>query len=159
MSPSHRPRRPRAALLLLPCCGALACASHGAPAATPSPTSPSALGAARRNPRDTSSVDIGDGKSIERLFRGRFAGVDVTTADGGLRIRVRGGATSFVNGDEPLFVVDGTPVPQGSGGILFLNPYDITNIQVLKNPADVGVYGIRGANGVVLITTTRPGRR
>jgi TonB-dependent SusC/RagA subfamily outer membrane receptor len=56
-------------------------------------------------------------------------------------------------------VVDETPLPAGSGGIVYLNPYDIEKIEVLKNPADVGVYGIRGGNGVIRITTKRPRRR
>lgn len=100
------------------------------------------------------------GKTIERLFTGRFPGVSVTpAANGGLEIRIRGGSNSFMGGEEPLYVVDGTPLPQGTGGIVFLNPYDISKIEVLKNPADIGVYGIRGANGVIRITTTLPGRR
>lgn len=60
---------------------------------------------------------------------------------------------------EPLFVVDGTPLPQGSGGIVFLNPYDITKIEVLRNPADISLYGVRAGNGVIRITTTLPVRR
>jgi TonB-dependent SusC/RagA subfamily outer membrane receptor len=54
--------------------------------------------------------------------------------------------------------VDETPISPGAGGIVFLNQYDIERIEVLKNPADVAIYGMRGANGVVRITTTRPGR-
>ncbi len=80
-------------------------------------------------------------------------------ANGGLDIRIRGGSSSFVSSDEPLYVVDGTPLPSGTGGIVYLNPYDIQKIEVLKNPADIAVYGLRGANGVIRITTTRPGRR
>ncbi|MDQ3519406.1 MAG: TonB-dependent receptor plug domain-containing protein, partial [Gemmatimonadota bacterium] len=75
-----------------------------------------------------------------------------------LQIRIRGGSNTFYGSDEPLFVVDDTPLPAGSGGIVFLNPNDIQKIEVLKNPADVGLYGIRGGNGVVKITTKKPGR-
>ena len=133
----------RVALLATP----LACAPRGTPTRRP-------------EARDTSSVAIGGGKTIERLFTGRFAGVSVTpAANGGLEIRIRGGSTSFMSGEEPLYIVDGTSLPQGSGGIVFLNPYDIEKIEVLKNPADVALYGVRGANGVIRITTTRPGRR
>ena len=78
--------------------------------------------------------------------------------NGGLQIRIRVGSNSFLLSSEPLFVVDDTPVPPFAGGIAFLNPYDIERIEVLKNPADVAIYVMRGANGVVRITTKRPGR-
>ncbi len=110
-------------------------------------------------PPDTSSTAIGSAKTIERLFTGRFAGVNVTAAaGGGLQIRIRG-SNSFMAGEEPLYLVDDTPLPQGSNGIVHLNPYDIERIEVLKNPADVGIYGVRGGNGVIRITTIRPGPR
>jgi TonB-dependent SusC/RagA subfamily outer membrane receptor len=96
---------------------------------------------------------------MEDLFAGRFPGVAVTrTTSGGLQIRIRGGSNTFYGSDEPLYVVDDTPLPAGSGGIVFLSPHDIQKIEVLKNPADVALYGIRGGNGVVKITTKRPGR-
>jgi len=115
---------------------------------------------ARRTAPDTSSVAIGDGKTVERLFTGRFAGITVTpAANGGLQIRLQGADNSFMSHVEPLFVVDGTPLPQGSGGIVFLNPYDITKIEVLRNPADISLYGVRAGNGVIRITTTLPVRR
>ena len=129
----------------------LACAS-GAPkdtrAASPSSST------------DTSSVINSDGKSMEDLFAGRFAGVSVSPTDGGgLMIRIRGGSNTFYGSDEPLFVVDDVPLQAGSHGIVYLNPHDIQKIEVLKNPADIALYGIRGGNGVIKITTTRPGRR
>ena len=73
-------------------------------------------------------------------------------------ILVRGGANTFYGGNEPLYVVDETPLPPGSRGIVYLNPNDIERIEILKNPADLALYGIRGGNGVVKITTKRPGR-
>ena len=107
---------------------------------------------------DTSSIANGDWKSIENLFATRFPGVTVSRTDGGgLQIRIRGGSNTFYGSDEPLYVVDDVPLPPGSGGILFLNPYDIQKIEVLKNPADIALYGIRGGNGVIKITTMRPG--
>ena len=128
-----------------------------------------ALACASGSPKDTSSgrplyeIDsstaIGDGRSMEDLFAGRFPGVTATRADGGgLQIRIRGGSNTFYGNDEPLFVIDETPVAVDSRGIVFLNPHDIQKIEVLKNPADTGVYGMRGANGVVKITTRRAGR-
>ena len=107
---------------------------------------------------DTLTMGRTDGKSIEQMFAGKFPGVHVAPTDGGgLKIRIRGGTSTFYGGEEPLYVVDGTPLPQGNGGVVFLNPHDIRDIKVLKNPEDVGVYGVRGGNGVILITTKRPG--
>lgn len=135
----------------------LACASAGgkradAPA-TPPTTSTAAGGGGTGVPNT-------DAKSVETLFAGRFPGVTVTAADGGgLQIRIRGGGNTIYGGNEPLYLVDDSPLPPGTGGLVLLNPYDIEKIEVLKNPADIVVYGARGANGVVKITTTRPGRR
>ena len=131
----------------------LACASAGGKRAD-TPAAPPAT-AARG-----SGVPNTDAKSVENLFAGRFPGVTVTAADGGgLQIRIRGGGNTVHGSNEPLYIVDDSPLPPGTGGIVLLNPYDIERIEVLKNPADIVVYGARGVNGVVKITTTRPGRR
>ncbi len=148
---SNRPLFLRAvvALVGVPLATSLACASGGSKDTTPSP----------QDSTDTSSIAYADGRSMEDLFASRFPGVTVArTGNGGLQIRIRGGSNTFYGSDEPLFVVDDTPLPAGSGGIVFLNPNDIQKIEVLKNPADVGLYGIRGGNGVVKITTKKPGR-
>ena len=151
MSIHHLPRRALAALMLASLATPLACASRGATAGSPTPS---------RDVSDTSSSGDGGGKTIENLFAGRFPGVSVTqAAGGGLQIRIRGGSNSFYSSNEPLYIVDDTPLPQNTGGIVFLNPYDIEKIEVLKNPTDIGLYGVRGANGVIKITTIRPGRR
>ena len=158
MSKRFAVRRALAALLIGPLCTAAACASRGGASASSRAARP-AQGRTATAP-DTSSVAIGGGKTIERLLTGRFPGVDVAVArGGGLRVRIRGGANSFLAGEEPLYVVDGTPLPAGTGGIVHLNPYDIEQIEVLKNPADIGIYGVRGGNGVIRITTLRPGPR
>lgn len=135
----------------LSCVAALACASGS----NTRPTRPMSLEA-----RDTASIANTDGKSMEDLFAGKFPGVQVSRmANGGLQILIRGGANSFYGSDEPLIVVDETPLAPGSRGIVYLNPSDIERIEVLKNPSDVALYGIRGGNGVVKITTKRPGPR
>ncbi len=124
------------------------------------PTSPLPGVAVLDRSRDSASMARNDGRSIESLLTGRFPGVVVTqTADGGLQIRIRGGANSFVSGEDPLYVVDGTPLAQGTSTLGFLNPNDIEKIEVLKNVQDTAIYGLRGTNGVIRITTTRPGRR
>ena len=131
-----------AAILLVPL---FACAS-GAKRARPDPVDPSMP----NHPVST----------IDELFVGRFPGVTVDrTTGGGLKLRIRGGNSSFNNAEEPLLIVDEVPLPQGNDGIVFLNPSDIQRIEVLKNPADVAVYGIRGANGVIKITTKLRGRK
>jgi len=96
---------------------------------------------------------------VEELLRGRVAGVYVTEAPGGgLIVRIRGQNTLLGN-PEPLYVVDGMPItPIPGGTISFLNPHDIESITVLKDAAATAIYGSRGANGVILITTKRAGR-
>ena len=88
---------------------------------------------------------------MEQALQGRVAGVTVTQNSGSpgstLTVRVRG--TSTINNSDPLYIVDGIPVD----GLDFLNPNDIENINVLKDAASAAIYGARGANGVVLITT------
>jgi TonB-dependent SusC/RagA subfamily outer membrane receptor len=101
-----------------------------------------------------------DGKTIENMLASRFPGVTVTQVEGGaLHIRIRGGSNSFYGSSEPLYIVDDAPLDVGPQGLLYINPYDIARIEVLKNPEDVGVYGVRGANGVIKITMKKPGKR
>lgn len=101
---------------------------------------------------------LAPGQAIEEVLMGRFPGVWVTrTANGGVSVRIRG-AASFYASSEPLYVIDGIPIQAGPGGSLSgISPYDIESIKVLKDPAETALYGIRGANGVIVITTKRPG--
>ena len=70
------------------------------------------------------------------------------------------GATSIYGNNEPLYVLDGIPIQPGPGGTLAgISPYDIESIQVLKDPADTALYGMRGANGVIVIKTKRALRK
>ncbi len=88
---------------------------------------------------------------VEQALQGRTAGVQVAQVSGSpgspLTVRVRGVGT--INNSDPLYIVDGIPVE----GLDFLNPNDIETINVLKDAASSAIYGSRGANGVVLITT------
>ncbi|WP_232424831.1 SusC/RagA family TonB-linked outer membrane protein [Algoriphagus resistens] len=98
--------------------------------------------------------------SIDQAIAGRLAGVVVTQATGapggGASVRIRG-AGSLSAGNEPLYVVDGFPVTndfdQRNNPLNTINPADIDNIQVLKDASATAIYGSRGSNGVVLITT------
>lgn len=88
---------------------------------------------------------------VEQALQGRTAGVQVAQVSGSpgsaLSVRVRGVGT--INNSDPLYIVDGVPVD----GLDFLNPNDIETVNVLKDAASAAIYGSRGANGVVLITT------
>lgn len=97
-------------------------------------------------------------KPVENAFQalqGKVAGVDITSSQrpgelGDILIR---GKRSISATNEPLYVVDG--VPLSSGGIEAINPRDIESINILKDASSTAIYGSRGANGVVLITTKR----
>lgn len=88
---------------------------------------------------------------VEQALQGQTAGVQVAQVSGSpgspLTVRVRGIGT--INNSDPLYIVDGVPVD----GLDFLNPSDIESLNVLKDAASAAIYGARGANGVVLITT------
>lgn len=90
---------------------------------------------------------------LDQALQGRIAGVaiqNVTSEAGSApRIRVRG-LSSINAGAEPLVVVDGQPIPDG---LAFVNSADVESVEVLKDAASAAIYGSRGANGVILITT------
>jgi TonB-dependent SusC/RagA subfamily outer membrane receptor len=95
---------------------------------------------------------------IEDLLQGRVAGVSVgRNRSGTLSVRVRG-AQSLYGDEEPLFVVDGMPLLSG-GPLSGIDPQDIDRIDVLKDAGATAIYGSRGANGVIVITTKRGQRR
>ena len=104
-------------------------------------------------------IEDKQGESIEKQIQAKSPGVVVTrTADGGIAVNIRGSSSSMAS-NEPLYVIDDVPVSAGPGGALVgLNPHDIESIAVLKNPEDTGIYGSRGANGVIVIKTKRPGK-
>ena len=97
-------------------------------------------------------------KPVNNAFealQGKAAGVDITTSErpgtiGSIAIR---GQRSISAGKGPLYVVDGVPLQ--AGGIETLNPRDIESIDILKDASSTAIYGSRGANGVVLVTTKR----
>lgn len=87
------------------------------------------------------------------VLQGRLAGVNITLSEGApgaeATINIRG-RNSITGSSEPLYVVDGVQV---DNALTFLNPQDIADITVLKDAASTAIYGSRGANGVVVITT------
>jgi len=102
--------------------------------------------------KEISELPITDAR---QALQGRAAGVDVTQPGSkpgsAPQVRIRG-RRSFNASNEPLYVVDGIPL---SGGIDDINPQDITSMEVLKDASATAIYGSRGSNGVVLITTKR----
>jgi TonB-dependent starch-binding outer membrane protein SusC len=115
--------------------------------------------------------------SVDKLLQGRVAGVEVNTGSaapgGAVNVRIRG-LSSISGGTEPLYVVDGIIVntatqdntnslivgtnpgnsyQEAQNGLTAINPQDIENIEILKDASATAIYGSRGANGVVLITT------
>lgn len=98
----------------------------------------------------------------QQLLQGKVAGVNITSSSGEpgapVNIVIRG-AASVRNSSAPLFVVDGVPLDNagtGTGDALnFLNPQDIASMDVLKDASATAIYGSRGANGVIIITTKR----
>ena len=91
--------------------------------------------------------------TIEELLAGRIAGVHVTQTPEGFSVRIRG-VRSIFGSNEPLYVVDGLPLMPIRGGIVPVNPHDVESIDVLKGAA-AAIYGWRGGNGVIVITTKR----
>src|SRR5213075_1328575 len=110
-----------------------------------------------------------------QMMQGRVAGVQMVSNSGepgaGAQIRIRGG-TSISASNDPLYVIDGVPIQNesaapdmpdvssishalGRNPLNSINPNDIETITVLKDAAATAIYGSRGANGVVLITTKR----
>jgi TonB-dependent SusC/RagA subfamily outer membrane receptor len=95
--------------------------------------------------------------AIDELLRGRAPGLQILTRpDGGYTIRIRGMASTGV-GQEPLVLVNGVEVPTGTlhTALAGYTRDDIKQVQVLRDLASTSVYGMRGAGGVILITTTR----
>ncbi|WP_373068511.1 SusC/RagA family TonB-linked outer membrane protein, partial [Gemmatimonas sp.] len=119
---------------------------------------------------DSSAFDAIPVVSLDNALQGRIAGVQVMQNSGepggGVSVRIRGPA-SLNAGSQPLYVIDGVPMLQGSfeqitgtsgqrmTPISAINPDDVASIDVLKDAAAAAIYGSRGSNGVIVITTKR----
>lgn len=120
-------------------------------------------------------LNPGANVSVDQMMQGRAAGVQINQSSsepgGGLSIRIRG-ASSINASNEPLYVIDGFPIDNssnltsgGAGGIgrnlsprnplNALNPNDIESIEILKDASATAIYGSRGANGVIMVTTKK----
>ncbi|SFW41412.1 TonB-linked outer membrane protein, SusC/RagA family [Sinomicrobium oceani] len=114
----------------------------------------------------TAAISSVSASSIEKIatsngidaIKGQVAGVDIVPQGGrpgeNATVRIRG-RRSIGASNDPLYVIDGIPQISGTNAITDINPQDIETMQVLKDAAATAIYGSRGANGVVLITTKR----
>jgi TonB-dependent starch-binding outer membrane protein SusC len=94
------------------------------------------------------------GMSLEQLLLARVPGLTLTRGANGRPILHLRGETTFMGEEEPLVVVDGIPLgPNPAGNLAAIDPHDIETVQVLRDAAATSVYGIRGANGVIIIRT------
>ena len=111
----------------------------------------------------------GNPTDLSKGLAGKIAGVQVNQSDGapggGISIQIRG-TNSFSTNSQPLYIVDGVPFDTGdtpasdtnnsqnkSNPLAFINPHDIQSIDVLKDASSTAIYGARGANGVIIVTT------
>lgn len=122
------------------------------------------------NKVDSKQFNKGVITSPDQLLAGKVAGVSIVSKSGEpggqVSVKMRGG-TSISLSNEPLFVVDGVPLDntpfnpggfsQGRNPLNFINPSDVENITVLKDASAAAIYGSRGANGVIIITTKSGG--
>ncbi len=101
--------------------------------------------------------------TMEQALQGRAAGVYITqntgAPGGGLSVNIRG-INTISGSNEPLYVIDGVQIqgsisPGGTNALSNINPSDIENIEILQGPSATAIYGSRGTNGVILITTKR----
>ena len=108
------------------------------------------------SPNEVTARDIENqpGESVEKILGNRVAGVRVSRApDGSIAVQIRGNTS---DNNQPLYILDGMPIAPGPGGVLAgISPNDIESIKVLKDAANMAMYGSRGANGIIVIKTKR----
>ncbi|KAB1154015.1 SusC/RagA family TonB-linked outer membrane protein [Flavobacterium luteum] len=107
-----------------------------------------------------SSIEKGDPLDVQTALAGRVAGLQITQNDNGLGSGVKAiirGGSSLTSGNQPLYVIDGFPIiPDenvSSNPLSDLDPGQIKSIEVLKDASATAIYGARGSNGVIIITT------
>lgn len=99
----------------------------------------------------TDKLNQTNAASIQQKLQGQAAGVLVgndNSPGGNAMVRIHG--IGSINANSPLYVVDGVPL---QGNLNAINPNDVESVQVLKDPAQTAMYGVRGANGVIVIKT------
>lgn len=115
-----------------------------------------AAGAVRAGPE--AAGDRGHYESALEMLRGKAPGVQlIEVAPGQFEVRIRGVNQSLqATGQEPLVVLDGVASSRPAGQLLMsLNPEDVVSIEVVRDVASTAIYGVRGANGVLIVQTRR----
>jgi TonB-dependent SusC/RagA subfamily outer membrane receptor len=129
----------------------LACSPSPHPESQPSPEIPPPKSATVQGAPNAGPAP----QNLDQLLAGKLSGVTVMQGPaGGIIVRMMG-PSSFYNDQDPLYVVDGTPVETRAGNLPWINPRDVESITALKNPSDIAIYGVRGANGVIVIKTKK----
>ncbi|MDO1449680.1 TonB-dependent receptor [Rhodocytophaga aerolata] len=109
------------------------------------------------NAKDIQKIQV---SSVDQALQGQIAGVQISTTSGApggnVNVLIRG-VSSITGGVQPLFVIDGYPVSNAGIGnpLNTINPNDIESVDVLKDASATAIYGSRGSNGVIIITTKR----
>ena len=106
-----------------------------------------------RNSLSPADYDAESSVFVEDLLS-RIPGVEVYRSVTGFSVKIRG-VNTLTGGAEPLYVIDGMPYPGSRNGAIPVNAADIECVEVLKDVGHTSIFGSRGANGVVLITTRR----
>ncbi len=138
---------------------------HGQPPEAPDPDSMGAGYSSREARSDQTGAvqtvlisenDRARYSTVEQLLQGRVAGLEVLRGADGIHLRIRG-TTSIHMSNDPLVVIDGTMVEPGQMQNAFaaITPSAVDRIDVLKDAGSTAIYGVRGAHGVVIITTRR----
>jgi TonB-dependent SusC/RagA subfamily outer membrane receptor len=110
--------------------------------------------------RRPTPVDDPRDDGLVKVLRGGSPGLNITrTANGEIAVQLLRGPSSFYSSNGPLFLIDDVPYTPGpSGALVGINPYDIESIKALTKPDETAMYGVRGANGVIVITLKKPGK-
>lgn len=102
---------------------------------------------------DAQKLNQTNAASVAQKLQGQASGVAIgndNSPGGGAMVRIRG--IGSINANSPLYVIDGVPL---QGNLNAINPNDIASVQVLKDPSQTAFYGVRGANGVIVISTIK----
>jgi TonB-dependent SusC/RagA subfamily outer membrane receptor len=159
----HRPA-PRApalvAIVLVVLTGACGGGARSPTTSAPRPSEAPSGEAPRSSANSVQGSDMrqAGAQRIEEYLNGRVPGLQVLRDENGrYSLRIRGAASLGQSDEEPLIVIDGIPMAQGSNAEVLRNidPRDIQRIDVLKDASQTAMYGSRGANGVLIIRTRR----
>ncbi|HXQ78521.1 MAG TPA: TonB-dependent receptor plug domain-containing protein [Gemmatimonadaceae bacterium] len=110
--------------------------------------------------RAPATADDSRDDGLVKVLRAGSPGLNIThTGNGEIAVQLMRGPSSFYSSNGPLYLVDDVPYKPGPGGALVgINPYDIESIKALTKPDETALYGVRGANGIIVIKLKKPGK-